>query len=122
MRLYHEKQINYTVMIRTRHRKPANARKKKNHSIAISSASTLVVHLHALDRHSPLIRLAPGRAPKCSGVPELFRPSKTSIAPRFVANTILEEAIRATDSDVEDKIEFLVKWGVAHSCLSPSIE
>jgi hypothetical protein len=109
-------------MIKTRHRKPASARKKKSHSITLSSASTLVVHLHALDRHSPLLRLAPGRAPKCSGVPELFGPSKASIAPWLVANTVLEEAIRATDSNVEDKIEFLIKWGITCSCLSPGIE
>jgi len=96
--------------------------RKGKHVHHLSSARALIVHLHALDGHATLIRLAPGRLPKCSGIPELFRTSKTTITPRLVAHTILPETIGATDSDVQDEVELLIERRVPHACLGPSVE
>jgi hypothetical protein len=104
----------------TKRKQRTRAKGKMFHHL--SSARALVVHLHALDSHSPVVWLAPGRLPKCSGIPELFRTSKTAITPGLVAHTILPEAVRATNSYVEDEVELLIEWRVPHSGLGPSIK
>jgi len=85
-------------------------------------ASTLLVHLHALDSHSPGITLTPGRQPELARIPELLRCSQTSVTPWLVPNAVLEEAVGTADGNIEDQIELLVEWSVAHACLGPRVE
>lgn len=120
MRLYHRTQVRMVPSRLGLDTEKSKETQYQKHSTI--SASALVVHLHALDSHSTVIRLTPGGLPKCSGIPELLWTCKTTITPGLVTHTVFPEAICATNSNVQDEVELLIEGRIAHAGLRPSIE
>jgi hypothetical protein len=74
-------------------------------------------HLHTLDGQAPSVTWTPGWVPLCLTIPELLGGGVGCITPWLVSDTIFEESICSTDSNVEDEEEILVEGRVRLSCL-----
>lgn len=109
-------------MVRRREEVIGMSRPKRSgkwRTLLVLISITLLPHLDLADLHLSL--LLPSRIPRVSRIPEISARRWGSVHPRLATLSILEPSIGTTNSNVHDKVEFLIEWSLLATGLGPDI-